>query len=195
MASEYILPGDYAFYSLPTDTTQAQVHAASAVVDGYLQRPAGAEYTLVGQVPTTMKATGQAIQEQREFTRRGVLQLSYSPVTLVTLIEQRNQGAWVTVSGAFDWSVGGRLWLDNPALNFVSDGDLRVTYLAGWNYAILPASIKQAVANIIVFSNTANMPGNTKRMKAGDTEVERFDDTAMDGDTRGMLAPYRRMFA
>jgi hypothetical protein len=195
MASEYILPADYAFYSLPANTAQAQVHAASAVVDGYLQRPAGAEYTLAGQTPTVMKSTGQAIQERREFPRRGELQLSYSPVALVTLIEQRNQGAWVTVSGSYDWSVDGRIWLDNPALNFVGDGDLRVTYLAGWDYASLPAPIKQAVANIIGFSNTANMPGNTKRMKAGDSEIERFDDTAMDGDTRGMLAPYRRVFA
>jgi hypothetical protein len=195
MASEYILPADYAFYSLPAATAQSQVHAASAVVDGYLQRPAGAVYSVVNSVPAVMTSTGQPIQELREFSRHGGLQLSYSPVALVTLIEQRDSGQWRTISGTYDWSVGGRLWLDAPTLNFFGDGDLRITYLAGWDYATLPAAIKQAVANIIGFANTANMPGNTKRMKAGDSEIERFDDTAMDGDTRDMLAPYRRVFA
>lgn len=195
MASEYILPADYAFYSLPPTTAQAQVHAASAVVDGYLQRPAGAVYTLSGQVPTVMTSTGKTISERREFSRRGEVQLSYAPVALVTLIEQRFNGAWVTVSGTPNWSEDGRLWTDSPSLQFFGTGDLRITYVAGWDYASLPAAIKQAVANIITFANTANMPGNTKRLKAGDSEIERFDDTAMDGDTRAMLSPFKRVFA
>lgn len=195
MASEYILPADYATYSLPAGTAQPQVHAASAVVDGYLQRPVGAVYTAVNGVPSVMTSTGQPIQEVREPTGVGRVQLSYSPVALVTLIEQRYLGTWKTIAGTYDWAVGGLLWLDSPALTFFGDGSLRITYLSGWDYASLPAAIKQAVANIIGFATSANMPGNTKRMRAGDSEIERFDDTAMDGDTRAMLAPYRRIFA
>jgi len=45
MPSIYIQPDDYAAYGLPTSTTVAQITQVSALIDGYLARPAGLVYT------------------------------------------------------------------------------------------------------------------------------------------------------
>jgi hypothetical protein len=44
MPSAYLQPGDYAAYGVASTTTAAQVRAASALVDGFLDRPEGVVY-------------------------------------------------------------------------------------------------------------------------------------------------------
>jgi hypothetical protein len=84
--------------------------------------------------------------------------------------------------------------------------DVRVRYVAGFTAANLPHPIKQAAANIAAM--IAALPnqlatGIVKRMKAGDTEIERFavatspgrgasaQNSLIDPNTRALLDPYR----
>lgn len=99
----------------------------------------------------------------------------------------------------------GELWV--PAgimLAFYTD--VRLRYVAGFTSTNLPHPIKQATANIA--AAIAALPrelstGIVKRMKAGDTEIERFapsgvtgrgasaQNSLIDVNTRAMLDPYR----
>ena len=77
--------------------------------------------------------------------------------------------------------------------------EVRVHYVAGWQYSGLPADIKQACANIV--SNilaTSGMPGTMAKVAAGDTSMQRFarmpgvlDSLVLDDDTKALLNPYR----
>lgn len=68
MPSQYLQPSDYLVYGLPTSTTVPQVTQASALIDGYLQRPQGLVYGvdylslpcyMAGANPSlTVKSTG-----------------------------------------------------------------------------------------------------------------------------------------
>lgn len=82
--------------------------------------------------------------------------------------------------------------------------EVRIHYVAGWTYATLPTAIKQACANIINnIAATSGMPGTMQRMKAGDTEMQRFpgqpgvlNSFVIDDDTKSLLMPFRaRLFA
>lgn len=70
---------------------------------------------------------------------------------------------------------------------------VRVQYVAGWNYANLPAAIKQAVASSVLAGLETGMGGNIKLLKAGDATIERFRAGALDSDSLAMLAPYRNV--
>lgn len=70
---------------------------------------------------------------------------------------------------------------------------VRVSYVAGWNYANLPAAIKQAVASSVLAGLETGMGGNIKMLKAGDATIERFRAGALDSDSLALLAPYRNV--
>lgn len=77
--------------------------------------------------------------------------------------------------------------------------EVRVHYVAGWQYSGLPADIKQACANIV--SNilaTVGMPTTMQKLQAGDTAMQRFNaqpgvlnSLVLDDDTKALLSPYR----
>jgi hypothetical protein len=84
--------------------------------------------------------------------------------------------------------------------------DVRVRYVAGFAASTIPEAIKQATANIAL--NLATLPpelssGLIRRVKAGDTEIDRFGHAAaagrgagvgnslIDADTKALLDPYR----
>ena len=89
----------------------------------------------------------------------------------------------------------GEIWV--PAgilLSYYSQ--IRAYYVAGFSVAGLPAEVKQACANIIASIQTVPQPSNIKKLRAGDTEYNRFADSVIDGDTRLMLSPSRtRMYS
>ncbi|HCA27554.1 MAG TPA: hypothetical protein DEP05_07960 [Betaproteobacteria bacterium] len=186
----YLDPTEYTVYGLPTTTTAAQAIAASTAIDGFLQRPAGCLYDVDGaSVPVAMTETGAPLVERTPSPTNGYVQVSYWPVVQVISVEERITGAWQALTG-FSFEADGRVWLDGVTL---SGGDLRVTFVAGWQYASLPAAVKQACANLITAAIQAPLVGNTKILRAGDTMLERFADTLLDADIRAMLNPYRRI--
>lgn len=86
----------------------------------------------------------------------------------------------------------GQVWV--PAgmlLALYSDVCLR--YVAGYPAAGVPAAIKQATANIINNSASGDYaPPNFKVAQAGGSKFERFSDSQLDSDTRGLLEPFRK---
>lgn len=89
----------------------------------------------------------------------------------------------------------GQVWI--PAgIMLAYYSEVRISYIAGWQYENLPDIIKVATGNIVNAQSATPLNGNLKLIKAGDTQMERFLDTVLDKDTRMMLAPYRaRSFA
>lgn len=86
----------------------------------------------------------------------------------------------------------GEMWLPAGML-LAYYSDVRMSYIAGYPAASLPAAIKQATANIIVNAASADYaPPNFKVAQAGGSKFERFSDSQLDTDTRNLLEPYRR---
>jgi hypothetical protein len=84
----------------------------------------------------------------------------------------------------------GEMWVPAGVL-LAYYSDFRVHYVAGWSQANLPAVIKQATANIV--QNAILGAGSSsmfRMMKAGETALERFADTAVDDGTRRMLKAF-----
>jgi hypothetical protein len=69
--------------------------------------------------------------------------------------------------------------------------DVRLSYIAGFQYSNLPAEIKLACANVISAASNMPLSGSIKSMKAGDTGLERFAANYLDENTKDMLNPYR----
>jgi hypothetical protein len=70
--------------------------------------------------------------------------------------------------------------------------DVRVYYIAGFNQANIPPIIKQVTANVITAGlNTQNLVGGVKVAKAGDTMLQRFENTVLDADTKQQLDMYK----
>ena len=69
--------------------------------------------------------------------------------------------------------------------------EVRLYYIAGYTYATLPSQVKQACANVINNSTQTMLNPGIKSMRAGDTEIVRFNNTLLDGDTQQMLRPFR----
>lgn len=92
-------------------------------------------------------------------------------------------------------STTGSLWIPSGImLAYYTDVD--VTYVAGYPQAALPAEIKQACANIVAAIMNAPMNGSVQTLRAGDTQVTRFESSYIDKNTAELLAPYRvRAFA
>ena len=84
----------------------------------------------------------------------------------------------------------GELWVPAGIL-LAYYSQVRVWYVAGYTYASLPYEVKQACASIINALLQVSFPANLKSMKAGDTALQRFTDTIIDGDVKLMLAPFK----
>lgn len=89
----------------------------------------------------------------------------------------------------------GQLWVPAGIL-LAYYSEVRVRYVAGFQYANLPAEVKMACAQIITAMTQNPQLGNVKNMKAGDTAIEQFTSSMFSDDVKGMLEPYRaRAFA
>lgn len=71
--------------------------------------------------------------------------------------------------------------------------EVRMRYVAGYPAAGLPSAIKQATANIISNAASADYaPPNFKVAQAGGSKFERFTDSQLDTDTKGLLETFRQ---
>lgn len=68
--------------------------------------------------------------------------------------------------------------------------EVRVGYIAGWQYASLPTQIKTACANLITSKKNIPLNGAIRSYRAGDTAIERFGATYFDEDTKSLLEPF-----
>ncbi|KVV22310.1 hypothetical protein WK80_22230 [Burkholderia multivorans] len=87
----------------------------------------------------------------------------------------------------------GELWV--PAgIMLVYYSEVKVRYVAGFQYSGLPDCIKLACAQLV--TALANDPGigNYKSVQAGDTKMERFAATNLSDDVKAMLVPYQARF-
>lgn len=83
----------------------------------------------------------------------------------------------------------GQLWI--PAgIMLVYYSEVKVRYLAGFQYSNLPDPVKLACAQLV--TALANDPGigNLKSVAAGDTKMERFAATNLSEDVKAMLVPW-----
>jgi hypothetical protein len=89
----------------------------------------------------------------------------------------------------------GELWV--PAgIMLVYYSEVKVRYVAGFQYSNLPSEIKMACAQLI--AAIANDPGigNYVSAQAGDTKLQRFTASNLSEDVKAMLRPWQaRMFA
>lgn len=203
MPSVYLQESDYASYGVP-DATVPQVWQASAIIDGYLNKPDGLIYIVDEEnKPAAMAVTGLPIALYTELPFKHKLQLSYSPVkTVLSVYGDSNPldiPNFVEIN-KFTWLPDGQLWLSREVCNYVN---IKVEYVAGWLYENLPSAIKQACANIINMNNNDNdVSGPVVRRRAGGSEIEyaaprgcQASQLYLDAATVNMLAPYRRIFA
>ena len=192
MASSYLTGSDLTAFGVQSSSV-AQVQAASGIVDGYLQRPAGCVYDPVAQA---MLNTGSAIVETPHGRR---IAASYMPVGVLISVESWQGSAWTPAPYTFGIDAEGAIYAEPYGYDTFAwfHGILRhlqVTYLGGWSYANLPFAIKQATANILMAQQQIQSPAFSAA-KAGDTQYTRASKSLIDDDTKAMLGPYRRMFA
>jgi hypothetical protein len=192
VGSSYLTGSDPEAFGV-SSATPAQVKAASGIVDGFLQRPAGCVYDPVGQV---MLSTGVPIVETPH--GRGII-ASYMPVGAILSVQSWQAGAWATAPYTFGIDAQGAIYVEpygydtSPWFHGILRR-LQVTYLGGWTYDELPFAIKQATANILLAQQQIQSPAFSIA-KAGDTQYTRASKSLIDDDTKEMLGPYRRMFA
>lgn len=88
----------------------------------------------------------------------------------------------------------GQVWV--PAgIMLAYYSEIKARYVAGFQYANLPSTIKTACAQLIL--SLAQLPplGNVRMYQAGDTKIEQFTASLFGDDIKAMLGPYRaRMF-
>jgi hypothetical protein len=101
--------------------------------------------------------------------------------------------AWMPVDvSAVDFdAASGEIWVPSGIL-LANYSDVRFSYVAGFSQANIPAIIKSATAAAIIGGvNVSDLAGGLKMARAGDTALERFGNTVLDGDTRAQLDTYR----
>jgi len=84
----------------------------------------------------------------------------------------------------------GQLWVPAGVM-LAYYSEIKVRYVAGFQYANLPTEIKMACAQLMTAQQNAPGLGNLKNFQAGDTKIEQFASTLMTDDTRAMLMPWR----
>lgn len=89
----------------------------------------------------------------------------------------------------------GQLWI--PAgIMLVYYSEVKVRYVAGFQYANLPDAIKLACAQLVTAIINDPGIGNFSQLQAGDTKMERFAASNLSTDVKTMLMPWRaRAFA
>jgi len=97
---------------------------------------------------------------------------------------------WPANSAAGIDASTGQLWV--PAgIMLAYYSEVKVRYVAGFQYANLPAPVKMACAQLITSAAANSQLGNWKTYKAGDTAIEQFAATIISDDVKAMLQPWR----
>jgi hypothetical protein len=195
----YLLPAEYAAYGLTTETADAWVATASAMIEAYCRRPTlmSASYTERMRVPL----------------RAQTVRLSYAPLISVDAVRAQYMrpeygeelwgefalqqcfasafalpGQWVTVDPAtlhvslptgefrFAWNIMGLRY-----------GEAEVTYTAG--FTTVPNAVQVACAQIV--RNAQATPGlNVKSSKMDTLQTQYFSDSLIDSQVQALLRPY-----
>jgi hypothetical protein len=195
----YLLPAEYAAYGLTTETADAWVTTASAMIEAYCRRPTlmSASYTERMRVPL----------------RAQTVRLSYAPLISVDSVRAQYMrpeygeelwgefalqqcfasafalpGQWVTVDPAtlhvslptgefrFAWNIMGLRY-----------GEAEVTYTAG--FTTVPNAVQVACAQIV--RNAQATPGlNVKSSKMDTLQTQYFSDSLIDSQVQALLRPY-----
>jgi hypothetical protein len=198
MPSIYLQQTDYATFGLSTETTEAQVIEASAIIDGYLNKPDGLIYTEL----ETMEATGLLISKITATNKRNIVQLDYTPARFLTSLEYNIRGAYTPPlfnSAVLSDAVlleDGQLYLPPVMCPYTL---VKISYIAGYLYSELPYQVKQACASIVEIIQEGIVSGAVSRLKAGGSEVDynisdRDDSLYIDVSVASMLAPFRRVY-
>lgn len=135
------------------------------------------------------------------YTRRG--DDGYSDISVFNLLAVMTKfggpPAWELFSlgtNSLDPNTG-QIWVPAGVL-LAYYTEVRIHYVAGWQYSTLPSEIKQACANIAnaIIAN-GGLPGTIEKFQAGDTsiqfnkEVGAFNSSIIDDDTKILLQPYK----
>jgi hypothetical protein len=195
----YLLPAEYAAYGLTTETADAWVTTASAMIEAYCRRPTlmSASYTERMRVPL----------------RAQTVRLSYAPLISVDAVRAQYvrpeygeelwgefalqqcfasafalPGQWITVDPAtlhvslptgefrFAWNIMGLRY-----------GEAEVTYTAG--FTTVPNAVQVACAQIV--RNAQATPGlNVKSSKMDTLQTQYFSDSLIDSQVQALLRPY-----
>jgi hypothetical protein len=198
MPSIYIQEPDYNTFGLPDTTTDAEVIEASAIIDGYLNKPDGLIYTEV----ETMEATGLPISRIATTNNRNIVQLDYTPSRFLTSLQYNMRGSYgpplfndAVISDAVLLE-DGQLYLPPSVCPYTL---VKISYIAGYLYADLPYQVKQACASIIQIIQEGIVSGAVSKLKAGGSEVDynisdRDDSLYIDVSVASILAPFRRVY-
>lgn len=189
----YLAPEEYLPFGLSTDTADAWVKAASAIIDAHCRRStlAAASYT-------------ETLRVQR---RSGTVQLTYGPLLAITAARLRfaprrsgDEGMMSLCAQSFGLS-GQWIDVDPSAMLVCPNGEASlpanifgvgytealVTYTAG--YATIPDAVKFACAQIV--KNAQATPGLNVRTTQFDTlRTEYFSDSLLDSQVKSLLRPF-----
>jgi hypothetical protein len=195
----YLLPAEYAAYGLTTETADAWVTTASAMMEAYCRRPTllSASYTERMRVPLNAQTVrlsygplisvdavrAQYARPDREHGVWGELELASTFSAAFAL-----PGQWVTVDPTtldvslptgefrFAWNLMGMRY-----------GQAEVTYTAG--LTVVPDAVKVACAQIV--RNAQTTPGmNVKSSKMDTLQTQYFSDSLIDSQVQALLRPY-----
>ena len=199
MPSVYLEAGDYVTYGVPNATAQ-QVIQASAIIDGWLNRPDGLIFTLdENNQPNAMAATGLPIMVREIVPGKCQITLTNAPVVALIDVQYNSTPGippqWVTVTNS-KFASDGQVWLDQSVPPRTS---VMIQYVAGWLYSNLPSVIKQVCANIVSLLGDGITSGGIGGIRAGDTEIKfntngkTNNNIYIDASNAAMLAPYQRV--
>ena len=195
----YLLPGEYAAFGLSTETADAWVVTASAMIEAHCRRPTlmSASYTERMRVPleaqTVRLSYGPLVSVdavKAQYARQGaweqdgfVRSLGECVATAFAL-----PGQWVTVDPA-------TLWVSLPTGEFrfawnamgFRYAEAEVTYTAG--LVTVPDAVKVACAQVV--RNAQATPGmNVKSSRMSTLETQYFSDSLIDSQVQALLRPY-----
>ncbi len=190
----YLDPSEYVAYGLSTETADAWVVAASAMVDAHCRR-------------ASLLVTSYT-ERLRVLQPWGTVQLSYGPAPVVTAVQARYApdrerreaalfeyallfglpGQWVTVDpAAVVVDAVTREMRLPPNLLGLRYSDVEVTYTAG--FAVVPAPVKIACAQVV--RNAQTTPGlNVRSSKMDTLQTQYFSDSLLDTQVQMLLRPY-----
>lgn len=112
---------------------------------------------------------------------------------LASLMKFGGPPAWeiwpANTAAGIDASTG-QLWV--PAgIMLAYYSEVKVRYVAGFQYSNLPSDVKLACAMLVSASQALPTMGNTRMYQAGDTKIEQFAASIINDDVKAMLQAYR----
>jgi hypothetical protein len=196
---QYLSASEYVAYGLGSDTADALVIAASAMIDAYCRRPSlgvtqyvervrlarGARTAQMSNLPlVATDGNASALVSVRTRMRRYCADL-FHPLAEEALLFATPSWMSVDVS-TIDLSDDGVLCFASNLLGLSFD-EAEVTYTAG--YADVPSQVKVACAQIV--RNAQATPALTvKHQSMSGMAMEYFSGTLLDEDVQRLLTPY-----